>query len=913
MKAMRPLVAALVALIGATSAFSQSSLIKLDLGSTTREPLLSQADAAFTKYVKKYAELTSLNRATRAKANPKNTQPYIVPAVLRFTQNGKPLPTGGRGRGGGLTLVFDPTFNAVDTGRTAFMQKVYDDAVATMDSMFGAPAISGTVNVVNYDATIGDRQAIVGGYYLPNNGSGGREIRLPLNTSRDVAAVALIHCLLLAYLPDPAYGYDAYLEGLVRATTMRVCRIPAAVPTLDQVVVANILANGYDVGADYDWLNQKSLGGPSFIAPNLLSAPITSGNLGGPYLIRFRMAGSAWAKVLVEYPTFAKDLNAAILANPAAATNAAQLENLAISTLNSISPGGTIEGLPFASWIKEQGILQTKLTQGTKLHTTIFPFVDGLSGTDFGVFGVEITWFETAANGNETLLSGTSYPVFWDKDYNRILASAQSERIDIASSYGSVAPNFADENAGKAYRVAIDVPVQDRISRHYVPAGAIATPSTATSDFYGTIVGVNQPAGTNLFVNISYGSESVNDIPVSRFAFGTRIATSSYLAARQVTIQVVRKDLGGNPTSILTRKVNKSIGSLGVTLGAAPTGTIGFPNGLPGGLTMVGLSGDPLMSDLSDALGISSSAFLAAKYNPSKAKYDLFPVTGLVSGGQGYFVRTGSLFNPNIAARVETGTSIGVALRPGWNLISNPLGTQCAFSDVQVVRATDFPRTYLAASGNDTSDTTAPILGKTAFQFVPGASDGVTGLPEGGSFAASTVFAPGIGYFVRCLAPEGAVMLFGSQPSGGRGKNAPLAAIQQSTFRASLFGKGEQSSVFFGMASGATTGFDAKWDSNLPPAIGGMQISAISPLNDKRYLEYRPYSADATYRMNLDGLVKGRTYTFVIDQIQGRWVTAIAKNVATGQTYSTGATRLTIAFVATGTSANFDVTVRGVR
>jgi hypothetical protein len=913
MKAARPLVIALAALLGAASAFSQSSLLRLDLASTTREPLVTQADAVFGRYLKKYSELTAQNRATRAKAFKSNKQPYIVPAVLRIMQNGRPMPTGGQTRGalGGLTLVIDPTFNSIDSGRVAFMQSVYDNARATMDSVFGAPAINGTVNVVNFDATIGDRQAIVGGYYLPNNGSGGREIRLPLNTSRDVAAVALIHCLLLAYLPDPAYGFDAYLEGIVRATTMRICRLPAAVPALDQATVADVLANSYDVGADYDWLNQKSLGGPQFIANNLLSAPISSGNLGGLFLTRYRMAGSTWAKVLLEYPTFARDLNAAIRANPAAATNAVLLQNLAISTLENISPGGTIEGIPFAGWLREQGVLQTKLTQGTKLHTTIFAITDGLAGTDFGVFGVEATWFETAANGNETLLSGTSYPVFWDRDYNRILASAQSERLDIAGSYGSVAPNFANENAGNPYRVAIDIPVQDKITRQYVPAGAIATPTTVTSDFYGTIVGVGQPAGTNLFVNISYGSESVNDIPVSRFAFGRRIATTNFLSARQVTISVVRKDLSGTPTTILTRKVNKSIGSLGVTLGAAPVSSIGFPSGLPGGLIMVGLSGDPLMSDFADALG--TAAFLGARYNPSKAKYDLYPVTGLVGGGQGYFVRTGTLLNPNIAARVEVGDSLGVALRPGWNLIANPLGSTCAFNTVQVVRTTGFPLPYLAASGNDPDETSAPILGKTVFQFVPGANDAVTGLPEGGSFSAATQFAPGIGYFVRCLAPEGAVMLFGSQSSGSRGTRAPRSVVQTSTFRASLFGKGEQSSVFFGMSAAATTGFDARMDSNLPPSMGGMQVSALSPTNDKRYLEYRPYAATSTYRMTLDGLVKGKTYSLVLDQVQGRWTQASAKNVATGATSTTGAARLTVAFVATGSTANFDVTLRGVR
>jgi hypothetical protein len=65
--------------------------------------------------------------------------------------------------------------------------------------------------------------------------------------------------------------------------------------------------------------------------------------------------------------------------------------------------------------------------------------------------------------------------------------------------------------------------------------------------------------------------------------------------------------------------------------------------------------------------------------------------------------------------------------------------------------------------------------------------------------------------------------------------------------------------------------------------------------------------------MTLEGLIKGKTYSFVVDQVRGRWTQASARNVSSGATTTTGGARLIVSFVATGTTASYDVTVRGVR
>ena len=902
-----------VVLTGTTTTFGQSSLFKIDIATRGAGSPLELSDASYNLYQQNLWSLSYLSRKERESHGlVKSRIPFIAPAIIRFTRGSQVLSTGGQTRGGGgnaITLSIDPTFNtSSDASRVAFMQSVYDTAKPTIEAVFGDAAITGTVNVVNADATIGDRNAITGGYYLPNNGSGGREIRLPLNPSREVAAVALIHCILLAYLPDPAYGYDGYLEGLARAATQKIVRIPAALPAgLDQQIIESVLEQTYEIGAFYDWSNQKSLGGPRFIAPNLLSTPLVQGTRGGLFFQRYQMSGSVWEKMLAEYPNFIKSLNLLLRSNPSAATNATQLESLAASIIGA----GTIEGDTFADWVRKQHILDTRLNVGTKLHSLITPITSGLAGTDFGVFNIEATFFSTDAAGNETLLSATAYPVYWNRDYLRVLASAQSEALDIAASYGSVAPNFTNDNGGIPYRVAIDIPVQDRLIRQYVPAGAIATPASANvSDFYGTVVGFAVPQGTSLLVRVQNGSDTFN-APVTSYAFGVKVDTANYLASRSLNVKLIRKDSNGIETVLLTKTINKGPGPLSIQLGNEPVTTTSFPSGLAAGIQIVGFTGDPLYSGLESVLSLPSTSFLAARYNSAKTAYDLYPLSGSVLGGQSYFIRAAAAGLPAWKARVESGTAVSVALRPGWNMITCPLGISTPFANVDVVHTIEFPRTYLGASGNDVGDTSAPILGKDAFQFIPGAVDAFSGVPEGGSFVPATSFEPGTGYFVRCLAPEGAVMLF--KPAGASTFARMSAAPQTLDYllQVRVSRPGEESFAQLGQAKRATDAFDAKFDSNIPPTIGGLQIAVQN--GDLRFTDTRATAPRVTYTVNISGCEKGKRYKFDFYTKTGRASQIVIRSLPSGNiqpfNFPTGA----FAFVATSQTMTFEVTVKGVR
>lgn len=910
---LRRLLMMVVALAGATTAFGQSSLFKIDLSTRSSGNPTDLSDASYNLYQQNLWNLTESSRKERESHGlVKPNIPYIAPAMIRFTKNGSIMKTGGLGRGTGITLVIDPSFNtdSGDSGRVAFMQNVYTVGQSIIEQYFGDAAIAGTVNVVNADATIGDRQAVTGGYYLPNNGSGGREIRLPVNLSRDVVAVSMIHCILLAYLPDPAYAFDGYLEGLVRAATANIVRNGTFQTTLglDSDSIEQILGQTYEIGPVYDWTNQKSLGGPRFIAPNLLSAPLAQGTRGGLFWQRYQMAGSVWEKMLTEHPTFIRNLNLAFRSAPSStASDAAALEALATTVL----AGGTVEGDNFSTWVRKQFILDTRLSVGTKLHSFITPITSGLSGTDFGVFNIEATLFSTDASGNETLLSGTSYPIYWDKDYNRLLSSAQSEILDIAASYGSVVPNFTDDNGGVAYRVAIDMPVQDRLIRRYVPAGAIATPAlqdASASDFYGTVVGFAIPTGNSLLVRVQNGSDTF-DVPVTNYAFGTKVGTSNFLAARSLTVQLIRKDSVGSETTLLTRVVDKGPGELAIEIGNDPVQTTGFSSGLSSGIQLVGFTGDPLSTAMESILGTTN--FLAARYNPARTQYDLYPNSGAVTGGQGYFVRVPAAGSPVWPARVETGTAVAISLRPGWNMVTCPLGVDTSFTSIDAIHTTEFPRTYLGASGNDAGDTSAPILGKDVFQFVPGANDAVTGVPEGGSYAPATSFVAGKGYFVRCLAPEGAVLLFkpAANQSFSHLKGSPVTL--QHLLEVQVSRTGESSYARIGQAQGATNGFDAKFDSNLPPGIGGLQVAVQN--GDLRFQDVKTPATMVTTRVTVSGLVAGKKYNFNFLTKSGRATQIQIKDIQTGIFKYFSTSTGTFGFTASKGTMSFDVTVRGAR
>ena len=900
-------------------ASAQTNVVRVDVSGRGREDVVANADVKVRQMAQNFQKLIAPSLEARRQADRSRTRSALTNVSVGFPvrvdtyRDGVRLQTP-RSRDNVITLQFDTTgARAFPESYRNFLQSVFDTARSTMNVVFGDPAISGTVRVTNWDLDINDREAVIGGYYLSNNGSSEREIRFPIYNSPEAAAVNFIHCLLLAYLPDQTYAFDAFNEGLVRAATMRVARQASALPSLDAEIVESVLGNGYDTQEHYDWYNQRALSSSRFIPANLLTTPLPAGgSLGGVYLLRYRMAGSAWYKVLAEYPTFLNELNKRFRANTAIRNDLAALVTLGQQTLAALRPSDpTVEGKTFATWFAEQAVLESKDTLGLKLAVETVPIVSGLSGPDFGVFLIQAHYWESRSNGDEILLSGTSYPVFWSNTFERILPDAQSEKMDIAGAYGSVAPNFENQNSGRPYRVAFDLPVQDRIVRTYLPAGAVATASSAGQNtFYGSVVGVTPVAGATLTVRLSVGSEIISDIPVVDNVFGTRITSSNFLAQRSVIVELIQTT-GTGSTVLLTRRVNKSPGALAVDLKVSQTGNYQWPLGITTGLQLLGLPVTPLSSNLSDVIAQSETTALVARYNGSRARYDLFPDTGALEQGQGFFLRSSiEKLTHAFPAKIDRNTPLAVAVRPGWNMISIPGEGNVNVSSIIVARTTRFPRTWADATSGTVGSTDVD-MGAEVFGFTPGANDPVTGMPEGGTLSPVTTLVPGKGYFVRCLAAEGATLLFPSESSRGRAVNRSRADTRRHfTLTATAERGKEKTSAIMRLTTSATNGFDVAEDSPLPPSPGGLQIQIENEANF--YREVRRLGRDTTFRVRVDGMQKGKTYTisFLPEGVRAREV--IVRDRLTGKRFRVN--RRTGVIVAGRTTPySFDVTIKGAR
>ncbi len=865
--ALRGFAACLLGLIASVPAIAQTNVLKVEVPQTFIAGFaMNSSDMAVRNFAQRVAQLTERNREAQRIAGRYHTDiPFSLPTIVQLTNNGVPLPSaldkGSKGsrlyspQANSITLSFDPSGStAFTTGYKQLLIDTFTTAQATLNLVFGEPAASGTVWVRNFDSSIGDRDAVAGGYFVPNNGSGQAEIRFPVYSSPEATAVNFVHCLCLAYLGGSAYTYDAFQEGLVRAATMRIARTSGALPAfLDPVKIQETLDNTYDVGTYYDWYNQRALSGQRFIAPNLRDVPLPiGGSLGGIYLLRYQMSGSAWQKVLAEYPAFISQFNQGFYANTSIAGNIPALLALGQNVIDTLggSSGSTIEGLSFAEWYRRQFILQTQDTTGLKLLVQPLPLLADGGTSDFGVFLIQATFFETLSNGNEILNSGVSYPIFWSDVYDRLFPSAQDERMDIGGAYGSLAPNLGNLYAGQPYRAAIDVPVQDKIARVYLPSGAVSTGSSPTEkDFYGTVLGVSGGVGVTIRARLTIGATVVDNIPVTHGAFGTTIGTSQFLGYARCRIEIIRT-VASVDTVVIDRQVNKGPGPLAVDL-RTNNGESTFTTALPGGLSSFGFPVDPLDVLPSTVLGISENQVLAARWNGGKAKYDIYPDGGGFVGGNGYFVRMAAAVpSLNVTGRTHPGTSVAVALRPGWNMITTPLNEAVPTTQVRVIVAADAPMAYADAIGT--------VIGPDFFTFTPGASDAASGFSETGTMSQATTFQPGKMYFVRVLAAEGATLLFSPATPASAGLAAAVPAPTGSWgLRVTLTDWYRNADVIVGGSPTATASFDPKEDSFLPPAFSnGMQ----AVLDGGMFRDTRKGQTAQTYVITLKGLVPNKRH-----------------------------------------------------
>lgn len=835
-------------------ALSQTVRIEASQLRSTRA-IDSAVDRAARLRVQRVAALTAPQRAKTWRGE----APFTMPVRVELWANGQPLPGGVGKRAGDITLEFATSGeDAFPTDVRTELQAIFNAVRPTLNALFGPPRQAGTVRVVNADLSLPDRQVVVGGIYVPNS-AGQRQIRFPIYSNREAAAINFVHCLLLAYQGQSPYGSDAFQEGLVRAIVARAARTSGTLPGYLPESIEQVLFNTYEVGPFYDWYNQPALSARTFIAENLLKDPLPSGgSVGGLYLLRYRMSGSAWQKVLEEFPSFARELNARVEADPSLATDLARLITVGQEIISALQPTRpTVEGRSFADWLRRQWILQPVTTPGPKLLLQATPIFDGLSGPDFGVFNLEAHYFQTAVNGDEILLSGVAWPVFWDHTFtNRLSPSAQDERMDFAGAYASVGPNFTNDLGGQNYRVAADVGIGGMVARALLPVGAIARAGESkVNTLYGTVSGERLALGETLAVRVTIPS-GAQTVPVQNNAFGARVTLDGWTRSQRVVVDVLSVSGATVTGTLLTRVVNKGPGDLALDLRINEEVSLNYQ--IAQGLNHLGTPFQPFRPDLITELGITPANYLLARYNPSRARYELYPDTQPLGTGLGFFLQSPVerlIRVDGLGVLIPT----SVHLRPGWNQVTTPTNLVTGTNRIRVVKAADLPRTIEEAAGVD--------IGADIFEFVPS-----PGNPNAGSYQTVTSLRPGVAYWSRSLAPEGLTLLF-APSSTGPGKGFAAAPASKARDAAPAFRTRFDLTVgartvtaFAELRDGSTVGFDRRWDSDFPPSGGGLQVF----VGDRRYRDVRPVTNFTEFPVFLEGLTPGQPVSLRITQTDGR-------------------------------------------
>lgn len=269
-----------------------------------------------------------------------------------------------------LAFTFNSTNNPWTASELDSLRRWLSDFYPMAKAIYGDPAFNITVNVRK------DPAASFVGLYIPSfneilirHSTGGN-----LRERIDVIAHEMLH----AFHDDYLIGFQSYEEGLTRAAEVELFH---QLPHYPLHWNANH-RNSYDMF--YDGLNESAIASKSE-------------NFGGALtLLRYQMAGYAWAKAYLENRRFFMDFNLAYYAetrlDPGIPYNPAKLQALA----HSVMP--TIEQQTFAEWYERQHVLNMNTSFGYILYQRINQYTidyfhrDSTSGFESAQAGATVQW-----------------------------------------------------------------------------------------------------------------------------------------------------------------------------------------------------------------------------------------------------------------------------------------------------------------------------------------------------------------------------------------------------------------------------------------------------------------------------------------------------------------------------------------
>lgn len=744
-----------------------------------------------------------VKRWKQQRALPQNAQ--IGVDMLVVLREGGRIIQPARTRYGDGTLSF--TFEGWSPVQEAFLRGVINTALPLIENVYGKPTQSGTVKVVNYDAQIGDRDAVAGGIFNAST----NEILFPVYNSEKSAVINMVHLLVHAFHGPLVFDYDAWEEGFARAVTLLVAhRVAQELGIPDSEGFFKTDPN-YHALPFYDLLNQPALGNNVFIAPSLKQLPISPGQLGGMYLPRYQMVGSAWLKVYLEDNEFFKKFNMQYYAqyDPNETIKLSgdipRLKAIAASVL----PGGTVEGLPFDRWYERQYVLDTSVSFGKKLYAWVIPDRAD-EGQDNPGLSIILIHYQTKADGDETPLNDVCYPTYWDyNQQNRLFLGAQYERIDILDGEGAVAPQFI--NIGGAQRVLVDLPLSGFHLRIPYAAGYGGT-KNSPNNLYGTVLGLD--SGT---VEITSNLGIQASTALERGGFGINLPSPAFEQPARYTLTV--KDTNGNTVAV--RQVNLGYGEAVLTLEATESAQT-LTHSFSAGLQMISLPIQPFATDNADALGMPHNQFLLAHWRqdtPGDNKYALYPTAPPFRPGVGYWIKLRNNHIADIRGIVpRPDQNFTIATTYGWNQIGNPFTTPVDVADIQVQYLLNDPVSFATAVSKG-------WIGGKIWRYNPSTN----------SYEEATTLQPWEGYWLRVLVTEGVTLTFPALSPTRRATTR--TTLPQSGWLVTLTARAGDSmaQVRLGQAPSATEQFDPAWDSGAPPEFGQMLGFAVQNFDWGRY------------------------------------------------------------------------------
>lgn len=610
------------------------------LGATTRAEGVPAALTAHRLNMRAQAQSFDRYRRElirRRALSPRAMSPQLDSFVISETTRAAQTRVEGDGA---LAFTFQGWTAAEESILSTFLTRAYTEL---RDQFIGAPASNSTLLIVKGGLDSG----IEGGEFNPDTMTLTIE-PLPSDfpaTDSTFYGMNLVHLLVHAFHAPALIGFDAWEEGLARATAA------VAMMNIRPRFENDLIYDTTYLLPLYDLLNQPALANATFFPATGISQMV---------YWRMGMAYAAWLKVYAENRTALKNFHNAYYAqyrtNPAVAGNLGALKSLMAAAVP------TVEGAAFTDWYQRQYVLQPISTIGKKIYVYPVPLHDNVM--------LQVYYYQTNAGGTETPLSGIAKLDYTTFDYLQ-LYPLEGDEIAISSvavgnnpaGVGYLSPSFFNIGETDMQRIRISTTIDAMRNVTYFPAytrGDDTIDSPNTAEFYGAIIGAND--GT---LRIALPGMGQLETPVVQGAISQQLSTGDITFLSPVIFEYVStggrvtrfyRNVGpGSYTPILV--VDEQTGVLSRTL--------------PAGFSMISFPITPTVTDVATLLGNDAQL---AWWDPAARVYRYAPHAAIpaIAPGFGYWVKLPTTRTVQVAGTQPTlDDPRAIVLQPGWNMIGN--------------------------------------------------------------------------------------------------------------------------------------------------------------------------------------------------------------------------------------------------